>query len=217
MIRALIVKELRENVVLVALAALGIAYALASLSGWSVNGSGPPQVNYAVPFIETDFFAVLAVIGGTLAALMGLKQSAWEELRGTYHYLLYRPIARSRVIAVKLVVGLALIQSTAAALILLHGLWAATPGKHGSPFLWSMTEDAWRMWLAIPVVYLSAFLSGLRPAAWYGTRLAPLAVGAGLMCLLGGQPWMGVAALGSALASAALAACVLQVAAERDY
>ncbi len=36
-------------------------------------------------------------------------------------------------------------------------------------------RPAWMTWLAMTAVYLGAFLSGIRPAAWFGTRLAPLA------------------------------------------
>ena len=29
--------------------------------------------------------------------------------------------------------------------------------------------------MVLPIVYLGAFLSGMRPGRWFGTRLAPLA------------------------------------------
>ena len=38
-----------------------------------------------------------------------------------------------------------------------------------------MTIPVWLTWLAVGLVYLGAFLSGIRPAAWWGTRLMPLA------------------------------------------
>ena len=37
-----------------------------------------------------------------------------------------------------------------------------------------MTAWAWQLWLCMPLVYLGAFLSGIRPARWFGTRLMPL-------------------------------------------
>ncbi len=46
-----------------------------------------------------------------------------------------------------------------------------------------MTESAWRFCFGMPLLYLGAFLSGLRPARWYGTRLLPL-VGAGAFAAL---------------------------------
>jgi hypothetical protein len=42
-----------------------------------------------------------------------------------------------------------------------------------------MTIPVWVTWLAICLVYLGAF-SGIRPAAWFGTRLMPLAAACAL-------------------------------------
>ncbi len=117
----------------------------------------------------------------------------------------------------KLVVGLALVQAAAALLIVLYALWASTPGKVAAPFHWQMTSAAWRGWVMFPVVYLSAFLSGMRPARWYATRLAPLVAGAALALGLAMQGWWSIALLGSALLSAVLTTCILHVAAARDY
>jgi hypothetical protein len=53
-----------------------------------------------------------------------------------------------------------------------------------------MTEPAWRMALLMPLLYLGAFLSGLRPARWFGTRLLPLVAAVTVLSLLGGVlPW----------------------------
>jgi hypothetical protein len=38
-----------------------------------------------------------------------------------------------------------------------------------------MTGATWRMTFLMLLLYLGAFLSGLRPARWFGTRLLPLA------------------------------------------
>ena len=48
------------------------------------------------------------------------------------------------------------------------------PGTHPGPFEWSMTGPALRIWLIMPLVYLGAFASGIRPARWFGSRLLPL-------------------------------------------
>ena len=42
--------------------------------------------------------------------------------------------------------------------------WADWPGTHPAPFEWSMIGPALRLWLLMPVVYLGAFASGIRPA-----------------------------------------------------
>ena len=37
-----------------------------------------------------------------------------------------------------------------------------------------MTGAVVRLWLMMPLVYLAAFASGIRPARWFGSRLLPL-------------------------------------------
>ena len=80
-------------------------------------------------------------------------------------------------IAAKLAVGGGLYLLCGLIAILSYAAWAATPGKHASPFLWWMTADAWKAWGVIVIVYLAAFLAGMRPARWFGTRLLPLVAG----------------------------------------
>ena len=38
-----------------------------------------------------------------------------------------------------------------------------------------MTIPGWMVLWSVPLVYHAAFLSGIRPARWYGTRLLPVA------------------------------------------
>ena len=73
--------------------------------------------------------------------------------------------------------------------IVLYGAWAAVPGHHASPFEWSMTGPAWRLTILMPLLYLGAFLSGLRPARWFGTRLLPLVASVLCLALLYTAPW----------------------------
>ena len=37
-----------------------------------------------------------------------------------------------------------------------------------------MTWPAFQVWLLMPLAYLGAFASGIRPARWFGSRLLPL-------------------------------------------
>jgi len=215
-IRALVVKELRESAPLVALAGLGLAWMLANLWGVALTPFDLQQAT-GNPFVFDNVEGTLGVVAGALALLLGMKQSAWEEMRGTYHFLLHRPLARSRIFITKMAVGVSLVLMSAATAILLHGLWAAAPGNHASPFFWSMTEPAWRVWTALPVAYLGAFLSGIRPGKWYGSRLLPLAAGCLASFLLAVLPWWWLSFLGSIGLSAMYVGCSLYVARTRDY
>ena len=98
-------------------------------------------------------------------------------------FVLHRPANRRLIYGIKLLVGLAAYLACAVIPVLLYALWAATPRTHASPFEWSMTSNAWFGWISMATIYLGAFLSGIRPAAWIGTRLAPLAGAASILML----------------------------------
>jgi uncharacterized membrane protein YsdA (DUF1294 family) len=214
--RALIIKELRESAALVALATLVGAWVLANLWGVALT-PWDSRTAERWPFRQYLMETALPVLGGSFAVLLAMKQTAWEEMRGTFRYLLYRPIERRRVVMLKLAVGLALVMALTAAFILSHAAWAAAPGNHPSPFFWSMTEPAWRVWLVLPVIYLAAALSGMRPGRWWGSRLLPLAGGCTVAAILAAQPWWWVTLAGSAAVSCLLMACTVRVAQTREY
>ncbi|MEX2171391.1 MAG: hypothetical protein WD851_18875 [Pirellulales bacterium] len=188
MYRALAIKELRESAGLLALAVLAMGYALAMLTGISLLPGWNSRVG-SLPFVSDSLPFYLSVIGGGFAILLGLKQTAWEGFRGTYQFLLHRPLARTRLFWSKLVVGLVLLQTAAALWILLYALWAATPGNHDAPFFWSMTLPTWRLWFSLPILYFGGFLSGLRPAHWFGTRFAPVLTAGLAVSLLQAPSW----------------------------
>jgi hypothetical protein len=118
----------------------------------------------------------------------------------------------------KLLIGAGLYLVCGALPILAYAWWALTPGKHASPFYWSMTLPAWKIWITMTGVYLGAFLSGIRPARWIGTRLLPLAAAGVLVFLIQFVPiwWiLGLACI--ALLDAVLVANVFFVIETRDY
>ena len=124
-----------------------------------------------------------SLIGGLLAIVMGLMQSAWEFVGGTWHFLLYRPISRRQVLKIKVLTGLSLLMNCTMLPGLLYAVWADSTGTHASPFAWWMTEKFWQQWLTLPVLYLASFQSGLFDARWYGVRLLPVLT-AGVLCVV---------------------------------
>jgi hypothetical protein len=104
---------------------------------------------------------------------------------------------------------------------LVYGLWAATPGTHASPFEWSMTQPACVSWLAITILYLGAFLTGVRPGRWHASRLFPLiaAVIATLLTAMAAHafniaPWLGALTV---IVDLWIIGVILYVAQTRDY
>jgi hypothetical protein len=217
---ALMRKELRE-VFGIAAAALGCYLALVvSLMGtmafyWV---PGMPRGPEDVPFTSGDFMSVFTVISVVFAAALGFRQSAWESSRGTYLFLLHRPMRRATIFLTKLATGIAVFLFCSSVPIVLYAAWASMPGRHAGPFEWSMTDPAWQLAFVMPLLYLGAFLSGLRPARWFGTRLLPLAASIVLLVLVSVLPWWWYAGLPVALVLyGLLAANVCYVARVRDY
>jgi hypothetical protein len=218
MLKALMLKELRETgwIALVALAA-HLAFA-ANAAGYAVLPFWTRMTDLAIPFIDGGFVVSFCFVSAALAVALGLRQTAVESGRGTWLFLLHRPASMRRVLAAKLIVGAGLYLLCGLIAILSYAAWAAMPGKHASPFLWWMTADAWRAWGIMTIVYLAAFLAGIRPARWFGTRLLPLAAGAPLALLMVPAslfwPLLGIAAF---VVAACLLGLILFTARTRDY
>jgi len=179
---ALVRKELFQCGILCVASLLGCGLLTwSTTSNWSFQESipfrGSSQVPYLNVYLPVDpLVANFSAVGGILAVLMGLLQTAWESTTGTWHFLLYRPASRRRVLTVKLLTGGLLLMICTVIPGLTYGVWASVPGTHVSPFNWGMTWPFWQIWLTIPVVYLGAVQSGLCETRWYGTRLMPIVV-----------------------------------------
>lgn len=133
-------------------------------------GAGPSDI----PFVQDNFVLMAAFIGIALAIALGFRQSAWEPSQGTALYLLHLPLTRRTIVLTKLLTGIGLLLGCTLLPILGYAAWAAMPGTHPGPFEWMMTGPAFRVWLLLPLVYLGAFASGIRPARWFGSRLLPV-------------------------------------------
>jgi uncharacterized membrane protein len=219
MLKALVLKELRETAWIAAVGLLAHLGFVANCTGhavlpfWTIRGS------LEIPFLDSGFLASFCFVSVAIAVTLGLRQTAVESGRGTWLFLLHRPVSVRRILAAKLAVGLGLYLLCGLIPILSYAAWAAMPGKHPSPFYWWMTADAWMAWCVICIVYLAAFLAGIRPARWFGTRLLPLA-GAGLLAVVSVLafifwPVLGIAVL--LLLAACLLGLILFTARTRDF
>lgn len=187
--KALAIKELRESAGIVVLAVLGAIYLLGELTATPVV---PWQGNrlYSYPFVADGLTNDFWMLCGALAIALGFRQTAWELGQGSYFFLLHRPIERSRIFSTKLLIGGGLVLAFSAGFILIYALWAATPGHVPAPFDWRMTLAPWAGWAALPLLYIGAFLSGIRPGKWFGSRLIPLAAAIGFTALAEYSPWL---------------------------
>lgn len=221
MLKALVFKELREIAAIGLIGLFVLGYLVALSTGYNLPRLLPGGA--AVPFVDDPFIYVAAMVSFCLAAALGMAQSMLESARGTWIWLWQRPARREWIVAAKLGVGAAIYLLCASLPILWYALWAATPGTHNSPFLWAMTYYAWANCLSMVVIYLGAFLTGVRPGRWFGTRLLPL-VGVGTLLYAARfiferywpQWWLVEWTLVGLLA-AAVGYCILFVVRERDF
>ncbi len=206
----LIWKELRETAWIAAAALVVYACFAASDAFMSRDEE--------IPFVTDSFLTSFLMVSVCFAVALGFRQSLVESGQGTYPFLLQRPVSRKRLIGAKLLVGAGLYLGCAALPILVYACWAAKPGTHASPFHWSMTLDAWKAWLLIGTLYLGAFLSGIRPGRWIGTRLMPLMAALGLTSVIALPPSRLIAALPAmALVMVLMVVGIFYVAETRDY
>ena len=178
MLRVMVSKELRETLPIAAFAVvvyLWLAFGQPASPPWPLQWLPGWYRNEGFPFISGEFLERFGMAASVFAVALGLRQTVSESARGTWLFLLHRPLDRRWLIAVKLLVGVSLFCVCAAMPILIKGWHAATPGSFPGPFEWSMTLEAWGLGASLTAVYLGAFLAGIRPGRWIGTRLLPLA------------------------------------------
>jgi len=228
MFRAIALKELREVRGIAILVFLAAAYLMINRDKASFFPAGSifyrlPEAT--IPFVTDGIMQGLTLLAGVATIAIGLRQTLGESIRGTYVFLYHRPVGRGRLIGVKLLVGMAVYLAATGVPLLGYAIWAATPGTHPSPFFWSMTLPAWLTWFSMTILYFGAFLSGVRPGRWFGSRLLPLMAAAAVLLFLSmieGSPWpqdwMRLCRLAAVAAGdAAMVAIILFVVDTRDY
>jgi hypothetical protein len=218
--RALAIKELREVSGIAAVAlALGLALVVYEIQARPYSRVPWAYGQPVVPFVNDDFVVYFSFIAAAFSIALGFRQSLGEEFRGTYPFLLHRPMSRRAVMVTKLLTGGAVYLACSAVPILAYGVWAATPGTHASPFFWGMTDLSVSLQLTMLILYLGAFLSGVRPARWFGTRTLPLLGSVVPAVLVAIAQWFtqigGFILLAATLGPLAVTIC--NVAVTRDY
>ena len=230
--KALAFKEVRECLGVSAIALAAALYLMARDTGWDagivslllerVVQLGGLHVYRespdAIPFVNAGLPEQLGLVFGLFAIALGFRQTVGESLHGTWPLLLRLPMPRMRMLYAKLCLGLAVYMACAAVPLLLYCFWAATPGTHASPFYWSMTVPTWVSWFSMSCLYLAAFLSGLRPARWLGSRLAPLVAAIPPVMVANAATWSWWWSCLTVLVSGVLLVIgIQQVARDRDF
>jgi hypothetical protein len=74
-----------------------------------------------------------------------------------------------------------------------------------------------RVSLVLTIIYLAAFLSGIRPARWFGTRLLPLVCGMTAALFAAAIPWYWPSVAVAVVSVTALLVGILYFVENRDY
>lgn len=178
-------KEWRETAWFLAVAAVLVFHSVGSQCGWSPLSAfdifGFSQYDTWVLSDRREFSfmgetpPMLSVVAIACFGIgLGLWQTLTESSRQTWLFLLHRPVSRGQLILAKWTFG-AVCLAVLVSLGLLVGLWlSARPGARPAPFEWVGVIPWWQVFLTTTLFYSAAFLTGLRPANWRGSRLLPL-------------------------------------------
>ena len=220
----LIRKELRSSAWVVALGLLAFGWLFVEMTGtptwFGRSNQGDQRLALGVMwywFITMGF-----------AGLLGLMMAGEDSRSGTWSFVLFRPFSRRRYVGAKLIVGVALAVLMSGVPAFAFMIWAAKPGRWLVPWDWSYAQIPVETMGWSVVVFLGGFLSSMRLASWWWSRLWPLATTVllgllfGLVCLAETFPesitpspvqYWGL----SVVFSAALTSLILHASDERDF
>jgi hypothetical protein len=164
--KAIYVKELRENAKWAILLAAGVALLL----GWAI------QISLLASFASSAMLGSTVVGLPAVGLILGLLQTLQDQWRGRYAFVMHRPTTASSIFWGKVLAGLTLYVPITGIPFLAVAVWAAAPGNLAAPFDWHMTLPG--IWDLIngSTWYFAGLLVGSRPARWIGSRIMPLAV-----------------------------------------
>ncbi len=177
-------KELRATAWVVALGVVAFGWFLSEFGMTELTHRSP--VMNMFPLVHPEWLAWYGLVSASFAGGLGLVMSLNDGFRGTWAFALYRPISRRAYITAKLLAGtaLTLLMVGLPALICLIG--GSIPGMSPMPFDWSYSQPVVEGLGWAIVIFLGGFLSGIRPASWWWSRLWPLAA----TVILGMWWWM---------------------------
>jgi len=165
--KAMIWKELRENLkwALLAMLALGLAefYCLLEMND-SSNDS-------AATLCKSSFLTATTFGCAVAGIILGLVQILPEQKRDQWAALLHRPVTRGTIFRGKAFAGILLYLLATIPPFLACIWYVATPGHYAVPFLPAMTLPGIADICAGTMFYFAALFVGVRRGPWYGARI----------------------------------------------
>lgn len=164
--RAILIKELRENLKWALLMLIALAAALA----YAVHSDAPRGLSLVGEIMVMVSAIAFPVIGFTL----GLLQILQDRGVGRWGFLTHRPLSRTRIFMAKVVAGLLLYGIASAIPLAGVILWIATPGHLAAPFDGHMILPRLSDLVCGIVWYSTGLVIASRQARWIGSRLMPI-------------------------------------------
>jgi hypothetical protein len=164
--RAILIKELRENLKWAMLMLLALAAALA----YAVHADAPRGLS----LVGSTMVMVSAIAFPVIGFALGLLQILQDRGVGRWGFLTHRPLSRTRIFVAKVVAGLLLYGLASAIPLAAAIFWVATPGHLAAPFDWYMALPRFSDLLGGIVWYSTGLLVASRQARWIGSRLMPM-------------------------------------------
>ncbi len=174
--KAMIWKELRENLRWAALGCLVLA--VAEFYMLSVQRRSFQDNNGNVTITNPNFLMVVLfgslLVGGCLGALQILP----ERSRDRWAALLHRPVSRGVIFGGKAIAGLGLYGAAVTLPFLASACYAAWPGTFPAPFVAALLLPGLHALAGGAAFYAGSLLLCLHPGRWFGSRgIVLLAVG----------------------------------------
>ncbi len=194
--RAIIWKELRENVLWALIGMVVVSLAMVyALELESKQGQS---------LASNRFLMATMFLGPVLAAAIGFLQITFDARQGYWALLVHRPISRSRLFMGKVLAGLALYFAAMLLPFTASAIWSAMPGHIAGPFRWEVALPGLVDILTGVVYYFAGMIVARRAARWYGSRGLVLVTAIGCSGLVVGIPLLIGALIAIALAGALL-------------
>ncbi|MGZ0174169.1 MAG: hypothetical protein ACKVHE_32085 [Planctomycetales bacterium] len=209
---------LRKESVVVAGPLLLAVVALSVLVGDAVYESRRRPAPQGDWMLDGDLVYPFLMGSVCLAMTIGVLQCVTEETQGTWRYAHAFPGGWRQILKLKLACGAVtwIVWSGMAISICLLGI-GLDKGSEGEP-LGKLFDPMLRTLVSVPIVYFGGYLTALRPARWYATRLLPgLGVVPCWFLVLYLPSWWVVAPLVTVAFSALLIGVIFHIAETRDF
>jgi hypothetical protein len=177
--KAMLWKELRENMKWALLAMVGLG--LAEVYGLYYIDSMNPN-NRGITLCNPTFLMATSFGNALVGLILGLVQILPEQRRDQWAALLHRPVSRAVIFRGKALAGLLLYLLAAVPPFLLCFWLAATPGHFVAPFVPELILPGVSDICTGVVFYFAALIVALQRGSWFGARTFALLAAVYLLC-----------------------------------